>query len=517
MITPVNIDISRSLPTGLESRAEREEGKSSVHRDRSGSAVHTASHDPEIELVSGLGASEIAQKLLLFHRRAEVSQRAAAFYLHELEASRGYLLLGYASTIHFAMRRMDLKKTAAYELLRAGKILSECEVLDQAFRMGRLSWSKVTLLCRVVEGQTQEAWVELARSLTVQELELEVRSSQRGEVPRKDRKGLPAVRVRITEEVDVLTRELWDTAKRKFEEETGESSTCGALIRFLANSYLKHGLGEPEKDGGSRRGKRSFHQVVVQQCSDCKSAEVFTEDGPLPVSSDLVERVLPEAEIVHLRDVPVYEVQKPEVQKPEAKKPEVENPEAKKPETKKPETQQIDRPTPSWMQKMVLSRDGHRCRSCHGKWELMVHHVEWRSHGGRTHPTNLLSLCGSCHGLVHEGLLFVEGNPEGEVVFRNAEGGRLDGFDAEVGLQFRIRKVVREGSNEPSSGGRDSFSGRPERSSREDVNSEKPRASMPPRFEDIPDVISLEWWRENRQFFTPNKDGGVPRYELQRL
>ena len=42
--------------------------------------------------------------------------------------------------------------------------------------------------------------------------------------------------------------------------------------------------------------------------------------------------------------------------------------------------------TPPRMRRHVLRRDGHRCRSCRSRWSLMVHHMEFRSHGGRTLP-----------------------------------------------------------------------------------------------------------------------------------
>jgi hypothetical protein len=55
----------------------------------------------------------------------------------------------------------------------------------------------------------------------------------------------------------------------------------------------------------------------------------------------------------------------------------------------------------------VLFRDGHKCQYCKGKSKdkhLMVHHIETRKTGGDS-PDNLLTLCKTCHEIVHrEGL-----------------------------------------------------------------------------------------------------------------
>lgn len=55
------------------------------------------------------------------------------------------------------------------------------------------------------------------------------------------------------------------------------------------------------------------------------------------------------------------------------------------------------------IRRMVVERDGHRCRAC-GKdlrgvpgWLTEVHHVLARIEGGDDHPSNLVTLCVMCH------------------------------------------------------------------------------------------------------------------------
>lgn len=53
----------------------------------------------------------------------------------------------------------------------------------------------------------------------------------------------------------------------------------------------------------------------------------------------------------------------------------------------------------------VLARDGHKCQYCKGKSKdsiLNVHHIESRKTGGNS-PSNLITLCETCHKEYHKG------------------------------------------------------------------------------------------------------------------
>jgi len=62
---------------------------------------------------------------------------------------------------------------------------------------------------------------------------------------------------------------------------------------------------------------------------------------------------------------------------------------------------------PQWgfwnVREYVLARDGHTCQWCKGKSKdpiLNVHHIESRKTGGDS-PDNLITLCETCHDLIH--------------------------------------------------------------------------------------------------------------------
>ena len=58
----------------------------------------------------------------------------------------------------------------------------------------------------------------------------------------------------------------------------------------------------------------------------------------------------------------------------------------------------------------VLERDNYKCQSCKGKSKdkkLEVHHIIYRRNGGTNKPSNLLTLCSTCHDLVHKDQLIL--------------------------------------------------------------------------------------------------------------
>ena len=53
------------------------------------------------------------------------------------------------------------------------------------------------------------------------------------------------------------------------------------------------------------------------------------------------------------------------------------------------------------LRQKVLARDGWRCQRCGGLRDVQVHHMQRRSALGDDSEQNLITLCMSCHLLVH--------------------------------------------------------------------------------------------------------------------
>ncbi len=62
---------------------------------------------------------------------------------------------------------------------------------------------------------------------------------------------------------------------------------------------------------------------------------------------------------------------------------------------------QLDTATYRRLRQRVLERDGWRCQRCGRMNELQVHHICPRSQLGEHAEGNLITLCASCHQVVH--------------------------------------------------------------------------------------------------------------------
>ena len=75
-----------------------------------------------------------------------------------------------------------------------------------------------------------------------------------------------------------------------------------------------------------------------------------------------------------------------------------------------------------------LRRDGFKCSvpGCHHRAWLHIHHIVQFSHGGKTVPENLITVCSACHRNLHDGFLILEIDRNGDPLFSDRHGRRLD-------------------------------------------------------------------------------------------
>lgn len=71
--------------------------------------------------------------------------------------------------------------------------------------------------------------------------------------------------------------------------------------------------------------------------------------------------------------------------------------------------------------RLVDRRDGHKCRVCGSRDNLMHHHVRFRSQGRDDSTSNLVLLCGSDHADVHAYRLTITGNADSELIIERAK------------------------------------------------------------------------------------------------
>ncbi len=357
-------------------------------------------------LIHGLSVQEVHARLETGLRLHDTGQRVLAFYLNEMEVGRLYQATGHGSTAYYAEVRLGLERRRTSELLGVGRKLLELPAIDHAFCTGAIVWSKVLLLASVATPEHEVAWLERARALTCRDLALEVRRARPGQAPRApgDTKGLPEIRFRLNVSVPTLTHQKLELAKQKLSAESGHPVNDAECLDVLAELFL-----QLEQDGsipGRTRVPASLYRIVLRHDGAEGDLVLDAEEGALPIArADMLR--------CDAQGVPVGDAQGAGGTETEASTAHGEHGERQSPHD-------LDGTTPAWMRQRVLARDGQRCRSCRSRWGLMVHHVEFRSHGGATQPSNLVTLCARCHGLVHDGLLLVVGEDAATATFLDA-------------------------------------------------------------------------------------------------
>lgn len=260
--------------------------------------------------------------------------------------------------------------------------------------------------------------------------------------------------------------------------------------------------------------------MIVQHCPSCRESRLQTGDGDIPLDLSTATRIACEGEVVHIETIS---------EKSHRKAPDEDRDQGESARALVSHPA-IDRPTPPALRRKILARDGYRCRHCGKRGRLHAHHLELRSQNGPTVESNLAPLCDRCHGLVHDGLLFVTGDPEDELVFRDTRGEIIEVARPPLGcgaLLLSLRSgggkeffgedpgpepdIARVDAGTPADSASAEGDANCKDSARAESRSEngpegstavcQEQANLPPRIEDIPAAVSRKWWRKNRHFF----------------
>ena len=368
--------------------------------------------------------------------RIEFLQRLAEFV-----RDRHYLELGLPSALAYLQCVLKVPRSTAYESLSLCRELEKLPLLVEAFGHGKFSYRVLRELLLVAIPETEEEWLALATDLqrTGDDVIAEAKDARRNgrRRPRQESHGLPNLPTRVTLE---MTREQWElvhTALARFGEccalpraEVAEEDAEGcsdasdvsgenpaeAIARNRAHSdplprlsleegliglsqwiidrgdHLSAGpseLSPTQRDPASATPARSATKIVYHHCPSCRKSAVEALEGSVEVDPDSVVRRADSAEVVTI------------------------SPEEELALEALPDGE-LDVPNSSRLASRVKSRDGDRCRNpaCRRRGvELHAHHFRFRAAGGRTCLANEVSVCGTCHALIHAGLLVVEGTP----------------------------------------------------------------------------------------------------------
>jgi hypothetical protein len=316
--------------------------------------------------------------------------------IREFDRAGGWHRQGALSCAHWLSWRIGLGLGPAREKVRVAHKLAELPLLDEAFRRGELSYSKLRAMTRVASSANEAALLDLARNSTAAQLERicryyrgahpSARTDPRGDDERRwvvqqpTEDGMVAIQIRLhPEEAARLMRAL---------EHCADSGSLADGAVALADSAL---AAKPSDDGNPVRPPV---EVVVHVAAATLEGQTALGDG---LSPDTCRRLLCDAGVVPIS------------------------------EDAAGRTIDVGRKTrtiPAALRRALDARD-RTCRypGCTHR-RLLAHHAHHWIDGGETRLSNLFLTCRRHHGLLHERGFSAEMR-DGEPVFFDPNGREI--------------------------------------------------------------------------------------------
>lgn len=295
-------------------------------------------------------------------RRAEAEVAAALLEMKE----RGlFRFLGYSRIQDYAEAALDLARGKTKDLIEVAMRARGLPRVRAAFESGELPWTKARQVVRIATPESEEEWLEAARTLTNRALERRV-AEARGEEPV----------VRITLELTPAEAADIEEAVRRVREERGAARRLGSDVAEIA----RRSMGPPVDRPG--------YQVVIHECPTCGAASRDARDGPIEVAPEDLAAAKVDAEVLDLRGGGTGTARK----------------------TIAPAERRA-----------VIARDRGRCVLCGTRAWLHIHHIDPPDGD----PGALCLLCSACHErVVHGGHVTIEGRAPA-LVFRLRDGSEI--------------------------------------------------------------------------------------------
>jgi hypothetical protein len=341
--------------------------------------------------------------------RAALEHALAGALLRALRANV-WQAMGMASFFEYAERFVGLSPRQTEERLRVSQALEDLPRLSSTLAEGRLPFSAVRELTRVVTPQTEEAWLEAAAGKSVPEIERLVAGHKPGDEP-DDPPQPEARRHRIILDVSADTYATYREAQAMVRRDTEDKLTEEDGLLLMCRAVL----------AGPADPGRSSYQIQMTLCEACGRA---TQDGrgqEIPVDATAAELAQCDAQRLD-------------------------------------KTGKATQDIPPATRRLVMRRHHGRCAvpGCRNSRFTDVHHVHLRSEGGTHDPENLLCMCSVHHMAVHRGALLIEGTWATGLTFRHADGSSYgapasphaaailsDVHQALTGLGFKEREARR--------------------------------------------------------------------------
>jgi hypothetical protein len=359
--------------------------------------------------------------------------------IRQFDERAGWLQWGLGNCAEWLHYRCDFSMNAAREKVRVAHAMKTLPDIAAAFSSGRLSYSKVRAMTRVVGAHNEEELLSFALKTTtacVEERCRELRcgtvdsldgaqrafSSRSLRVTRNADRGVMTISIDLPMETGELVEKALDKArddsvsKAEFVDESWSARQADALVS-MASSYLS---GNVEKT----RNTSDDYLVTIH----VDQSALANGDGRSSLPIESVKRMCCDGHTVVLG------------------------------ESENGEPLNIGRKTrtvPTAIKRALIARD-KACSfpGCHHTRFVDAHHIRHWSAGGKTSLDNLMLLCSQHHKLVHEGGFRIERDYQHHWFFKRPDGRAVPacGYHAKDTVDDDIGEFSNLFNNPPAGG-----------------------------------------------------------------
>ena len=398
---------------------------------------------------SGLELDQIADRLV--GHASQIASLTGRFLLllSEFDRRKGWTGEGIMSCAHWLTLRTGLSMRTAQEYVRVARTLDGVPRIRDAFVEGRLSYSKVRALTRVVTPDREDELLSVALSADAAQLERVVRAirsidqrereATEGEVESTaswewNSDGTLSVRMRLSA-LDGASF-LAATVRAEYERTRTSSDDAGPSVADLVAAQIdsaespdreaeieEAGL-EPADQRLWRHTPANIAPAVVLMAETMQAAidvPTFTPGAEVVVHSQSSEADTYGAD-PYVEGGPALSAAEESEASCGGTKTEVRHGNRGTVtswgrRTRTPSTRTL---------RAILARDGG-CRypGCGRTRHLHAHHVRFWSRGGATTPDNLVLLCSSHHRALHRGEFSITAHALQQFTFHRQEDGQL--------------------------------------------------------------------------------------------
>ena len=379
---------------------------------RDNSVVKAGAPKPDVK--------EIDRKLRDLAQQQAALDADEAHWLRIADAANAWPALGYVHALEYLEDVFGYAPRTAMERMRVARELGDLPQLEDALRVGELSYSAVRELTRVATPATVDRWLEEARGRRFRDVEQMVAGRRKGDNP--DAPPDPAlVKHRLVLELDGESLALWRQMRQVIEVELGRSVDDRSLVLVLGERFLREAAAndvQPSASPDHSKAKRATkaappYMIQLMTCREC--GDSFQDGGGVRFKVD--KSVLERAECNAL------------ICDDESGK-------------------RAKRTLPAATERLVLERAQHRCQvpGCRSSNHLTIHHIIFWSHGGTNDLWNLIVLCDGHHRLLHDGHLSITGRAPDQLVFARHGQRLLAANDAAaIGAKVRVARPIQRG------------------------------------------------------------------------